>query len=883
MLNQSGSKSNWMSVKQWALAGAASLVIVNSTASAQASEIEFDIDATNLGDALNEFGMQSGKEIIFIEAETAGKTSNDVEGVYAPDEALNMLLDGSGIEYRTNELGTVLVGKVAMRSASLGEEPTQQPFRVAQLDQEEGVREVAQEQDFEDEKREDVIIVTGTNIRGVSSASPVQSFNREDIDLSGQLTVTDFIQTIPQNFTGELSESSLLSGNGPGGNLANATGANLRGLGADSTLVLINGRRSAPSGGNGFVDLSLIPLAAVQRVDVLTDGASAIYGSDAVGGVINIILKDRYDGAETSVRYGSVTDGDNDEFQASQVFGRSWDSGSALVSYEYYKQNSLESSDREFTEDALPFNLVPDNERHSVFFSTNQDISSNINLFATGNFSVRDVEASTDITGRPTLLTGTTEQYGGTLGSTVSITDEWQAEIVGLYSITTSDVLQTFPTLNRTTTTKNENETLSIEGKVDGPVISLPGGDLRLAAGAGYRNEKFADGSAVGVPDLLEQERDVSFLFGELFVPIVGDGNSRPGIERLELTLAGRFEDYSDFGSTSNPKIGLLWSPTDGFVARSTFSTSFRAPRLPELSPGQNIAFYTDVVDPLSMSGSNLSLFLIGLSTVLEPEEAETFTVGLDLNPPAIPGFSASVTYFDINYTDRIATPTASNATALVNPLFEPLIQRDPSLADIDATLAELDTLVNFSGLSDADARTNTGVIIDRRLANFAVTKVDGLDFNLGYQFDTTIGTIALNTSGSYLFNFDERIFQNAPDVSVLNTYLNPIDLRLRNSITWSHDGWSSAIFVNHAASYTDDSNVPERAINSFNTVDFTLAYNTGDISDSILSNTRFAFSATNLFDEDPPFVDQFRDVNFDPANASPIGRFLAFQITKAW
>jgi len=121
---------------------------------------------------------------------------------------------------------------------------------------------------------------------------------------------------IPQNFNGGASESTVISVTG-GGNAVNTvagTGVNLRGLGNDSTLVLVNGHRVAPGNlfGN-FVDISSIPLYAVERVEVVTDGASAIYGSDAVGGVVNIILGRNLDGAETRARYGRVTNGSTHE------------------------------------------------------------------------------------------------------------------------------------------------------------------------------------------------------------------------------------------------------------------------------------------------------------------------------------------------------------------------------------------------------------------------------------------------------------------------------------------------------------------------------------------------------------------------------------------
>src|SRR5262249_42318610 len=133
-------------------------------------------------------------------------------------------------------------------------------------------------------------------------------------------------------------------------NFSRAAGVNLRGLGESATLVLVNGRRVAPAGGytGSFVDVSNLPLSAVERVEVLTDGASALYGADAIAGVVNFILRDDYTGLDATLRNGMVTDGDLDESQAAITFGKAWSSGNFLVSYEYFDRSNLDSSERSY-------------------------------------------------------------------------------------------------------------------------------------------------------------------------------------------------------------------------------------------------------------------------------------------------------------------------------------------------------------------------------------------------------------------------------------------------------------------------------------------------------------------------------------------------------
>jgi iron complex outermembrane receptor protein len=164
--------------------------------------------------------------------------------------------------------------------------------------------------------------VTGSNIRRVQSetAAPVQTLTREDIDRSGKASVAELLQTLSVDNQGSVPTTF---GNGFA---SGASGISLRGLGAASTLVLVNGRRVAPygladDGQKVFTDLNMIPLEAVERVEILKDGGSAIYGSDAIAGVVNIILKKDFKGTVVKASYGRSSYGDGIEKRASVTTG----------------------------------------------------------------------------------------------------------------------------------------------------------------------------------------------------------------------------------------------------------------------------------------------------------------------------------------------------------------------------------------------------------------------------------------------------------------------------------------------------------------------------------------------------------------------------------
>jgi iron complex outermembrane recepter protein len=191
------------------------------------------------------------------------------------------------------------------------------------------------------------VLVTGTrlNIASSEATQEIQSYPQDVIERSGQTTVSDFLNTLPV-VSLTVDPGSLQTANA-------ATGVRLHGLPLGTTLVLIEGRRVSISGAAGFDDifnLNNIPLATVERIDIQTQGSSAIYGSDGIAGVVNIMLKKNFDGLNASLRYGSADD--TDEVSASIAWGHHWDRGSLSLIASYQTQSQLLGSDRTRTADA---------------------------------------------------------------------------------------------------------------------------------------------------------------------------------------------------------------------------------------------------------------------------------------------------------------------------------------------------------------------------------------------------------------------------------------------------------------------------------------------------------------------------------------------------
>ncbi len=181
----------------------------------------------------------------------------------------------------------------------------------------------------EDEGEENVVVTTGSRLKrsDVEGALPVTIIDREQIELSGESNAADFLRSLTFNSAGSFRPQSGSSAQG-------TASISLRGIGSDRTLVLIDGRRLPKSGSTGSSqDLNTIPMGAIERIEVLTDGASAVYGSDAIGGVINVILRSDYEGAEIMIGRAGVsipTDG-GDREEGSIVFGAAGDRSSIIA------------------------------------------------------------------------------------------------------------------------------------------------------------------------------------------------------------------------------------------------------------------------------------------------------------------------------------------------------------------------------------------------------------------------------------------------------------------------------------------------------------------------------------------------------------------------
>lgn len=1005
----------------------ASTTIVPAPAIAAPRAYDFNVRGGPLGAALDSYARQTGRQLLYRSSLVAGREAPAVRGRFGADEALSRLLAGSDIRVRRagRDVFVLMAVRRAARTAPAPVAPVQRRRPQAPAPAPLPARPAEPASPPIDDSGPE-IVVTGSNIRGAGAgSSPVISIDRTAIEQSGFGTIAEVIASLPQNFGGTASEDTSLTGADRSiPNTGLGAGANLRGLGSDATLTLVNGRRLAGSGGKGdFADLSSIPTAAIERVEVLTDGASALYGSDAVGGVVNIILRDSIEGGETRVRSGTVTSGGARDHQFGQLLGTRWGGGRVIAGYEFQQRDALEARDRAYARSAdlrplggsdrrlffsnpgtvLAFDpavgsfvpafavpegqdgtglepadfrpgsnlenqlagtdLLPRQTRHSLYGNVEQQVAGGIRMFLEGRYSHRrfvfDSPASTAFVqvdaanpffvspdGAPFSLIaysfgdelgpsrnkGRVEAWSGTAGASAELGGDWMIDAYASRAAEknrnrTINVVQTdylaeatgsLPDNPGTAFSTNasgffnpygdgrvnsdaildfisqgfsreriDSRLTTLSVKADGPLFELPGGTVRLAAGATWRRESFFRrgesfffGETPRPLARTDRARIIEAGFAELLVPLFGAGNARPGLERLELSAAVRHERYGDFGSTTNPKLGLVWEPVSGIRLRGSYGTSFRAPALREV--GDPL-----VIGPTQLpdeEGNNRPvLFLSGGNPDLEPERARSLTFGAGITTRALHGFTAELNFFRTSFSDRIGTPAFEDIlNALKDPVFAPFVTRvDPvgSAADRQRVV----DLINDPGsiVPDFLPPEIFTAIIDGRFVNTAKLVVRGMDLSASHSFPAAGADVSLGANASYLFDFKRQITPAAPLVERVDTVSNPVDLRVRATASVNWRNWGATASVNHVGSYDDDVSDPDREVDAWTTVDVQLRYQPqlrGFARDLTLS-----LSVQNLFDADPPFVDQVGGYGYDPANADPLGRFVALQLIKRW
>ncbi|MEC9406042.1 MAG: TonB-dependent receptor [Pseudomonadota bacterium] len=817
--------------------------------------------------------------------------------------------------------------------------------------------------------------VTGSRLgrADVEGALPVSVINRDDIDASGFTSVGELLRNTVFNSAGAFRAQSGSSAQG-------LVAVDLRGLGSQRTLVLIDGRRApkAPYAPTAQ-DLNAVPLAAVERIEILKDGAGAIYGSDAIGGVINVITRKDYEGVEVSYQVQSNDREGGDVEQGNVTIGISGDRGNMVIGASYFQRDIIFARDSLFNSPGASFfsnNLIwgedtdGDGTTDGYVYAPvpgGCPAPTTPGYFITGaglcGYDFTLVSADEAETGNRGLFTKGFYEINDDWGVTVNASIN-RATSFGRYAPSLNDVSLTIPIDNafldeqaagidpntlstpiyfyhrfaglgtRDTTTDANVYDLSgiFEGRIgavnvefgarhneykffetgrnfvvlpivqsyldsdtydytdplsnsdavlnsmkatigresiwrteeafagfDMPVFEMSGGTAQLAGGFEYRTEEYNDqydslseGGAIGgsAGNSAGTDRTVRALYGEMLLPIM---------DTLEVSVAARYDDYSDYGSDTSPSVRLRYQPLPDLALRASYSAGFRAPSLDLISQkpafsaesisndGPSCVFNGGTFDTSTNTCRNadgsVRQFQINATQIANPdlasEQSDQFSLGVAYQVTSF--FDFSLDYYNIQITDRIDTLTPSE-------ILDSLRVGDPVPAAFTVTRGNN---------NDPNARI-TNIVFG--FANNGELDTSGLDFEGNFSFAMGgLGTI--ESQLRYVHILEYKIDGGRDQVG--DPSLPEYRMTANTRWTWSdlEFSWNMNIIGDQAettnvqpdGSVSQDGHVP-----TYVTHDFQLGYTTP-------WNGTIAVGAINAFGKEPDQRSAFdgRDYNF--------------------
>ncbi len=847
------------------------------------------------------------------------------------------------------------------------------------------------------------VVVTGTLIRGVQpTGSQVIGIDQDAAVEIGAVTTNELLASVPQvsNFFNSRPEqdpraTDRLTLNRP--NLRALPGINS--ASGSTTLLLVDSHRLAPMGVNeSSLDADVIPGIVIERIDIVPDGGSSLYGADAVGGVINFVTLDEFDGVKVDLGYDLGDD--YDASQLSLLAGTSWENGNGYLAFTTTDRGQVLNRERDWAtygnwneegtvltpsgtecrEPAGSVNrwfwvgnvggndlniwtdnpaapgtgvfpvgdpcdirgeeaLIPEQERDNFYASVNQEFGDRISLGAKAYYM--DRRATYALYPLGDSITGQTPTELGIVGTetgdlydqpavgfsyapsaayrhrerevdieTWGITPElvvqlggtsWQVRNTLHYGISKNQVIT--PDSNREKMlayveagqldpldvaaadaavvedildwqvgTETEQELFFFRAIADGEVIDLPAGPLRAAVGIEFARDeaKKRNGSTtvggLSSLDWKSGDREVNSVYAELSIPL---------LETLDLAVSARYDDYSDFGDTTNPSVGVTWAPSRYFEVYGKWGESFNAPTLLDSLATATGGFFPAQANVVPDTNNELtdparvdSFLLEGAGGELKPQTAEIWAAGIAVYP--VENLRINLNYYDIDFVDLLGAVDPTSATA---------VQQNPDKIIFNPTQEELDFFIsqveNADQFADLNAAT-MGVIVDRRQSNTDSARLKGFDFGAQYFHSTGIGEMSYGLSGTFTESFD--ITKNGFSSDQLK--YNP-DLAMTGSIGWSRDNIRTRLTLNYSAGSDAD---PAEAINqrskdSFLVTNFFAGYEFAGDS-GITQGLSLRLVVDNIFDEDPPEYRRQQNPNYV---GFTLGRVFKLGVSKTF
>ncbi len=415
--------------------------------------------------------------------------------------------------------------------------------------------------------------------------------------------------------------------------------------------------------------------------------------------------------------------------------------------------------------------------------------------------------------------------------------------------------------------------------KFDGSLFSMGGGDVKFALGAEINRFQLRTGqirgragAQTGTDQLLS--RMVKSAYAELLVPLATG---------LDLDAAVRVDDYSDVGSTTNPKFGINWQPIQDLKFHASYGTSFRAPLLTNLvSAGGSNLFIQNYFDPTANGGAGATVQGVAVSggnLDLKPETAETWSFGLEFNPSGLPGAQLSLNYFDLTYEGQIVSYLSNLNVLRLESLFAPVILRGAAAQAMIASLIP-GRVINGGSLAQAQAAQ---VFVEGRPRNQGTTIAKGIDFGLSVPVNLGADNrLRFSLRGSRFFTYKVAFTQGGAITEQLNNIDYILKFRGRAALQYETGPFNFNMFANYTNAYNNNLSTLAPKIKANTTFDLSASYDFGEAL-GVTRRFQLGVNVLNLFDRDPPFADIAPTNNggggFDPTVASPLGRVISVSL----
>jgi iron complex outermembrane receptor protein len=555
-------------------------------------------------------------------------------------------------------------------------------------------------------------------------------------------------------------------------------------------------------------------------------------------------------------------------------------------------------------------------------------------------------------------LNGTTQTSGSTTASSVpgqnvvvlqlplsttNALDVWNA---GAANRTDPLVLERLYTNN--TQNNNYNTFNQFRVVVQGELFDMPAGAFKVAIGGEQmwqeQQFKLSGGNNTGPTTtgsgyrVYNFDRDITSAFAEVAIPLVSPEWDIPALNKLDLSLSVRYDDFSDVGDTTNPRYALNWNITEGFRVRANYAESFVAPPIAVIGdPSQGylyasgsvtstgtlnvpVALYPDVVNvpgavvantntpcttaatscTIGQNNSAMRRQLGGGFSQMGPQFGESYSFGLDVMPVALENFRASVTYFHNDFTGGVNSPSPASITASGSPL---LTLCPTPTGCTQQQILEFANVANGATIGGT-IPANVYYMIDQSARNWLNLSIAGYDAQIDYAFNMGDRMHArVGTAGTYFTAFDQYFGTN-PSFSVLNTsgfngVFPSIQKKARTYFGLDVDKFSADVYWNWIGSYsnwggstftplTRDANGNPNGggdtVEATNTFDLNLSYRFDELG-GVVEGLALSLNVRNITDEDPPFFNGNQGGfmggawGYDNYTANPVGRLITLGI----